>query len=199
MDLQDFFDRLRHTALKRKKATEDLVHGCRGEVVIRIYHGDEQNDDTLYDMIRPNLVVTLARRIMSRLVSGAVNSAEIVTTTSGNVSVPSATSLFVARMKFGSGGHNPASPSQAISPSATDEDLSNPIASPTYKPVTADYPTDKSVRFTATLGTAEGNGPISEEALFTDSTLNLMYARSTFALLNKTSAFSFQFEHTLVW
>jgi len=144
-----------------------------------------------------NLVVTMARKIMSRLLSGASLTPSIATI-GGPVVVTNPNQLYVTRMKWGTAGHNPGNPTEALTPTVSDEDLASPIVSPAFKAVVVDYPTDTSVRFTAELDQTEANGlGLSEEGLFTS--VNFMFARKTFGLLTKTSDFTFQFRHTILF
>lgn len=150
----------------------------------------------------PNLVVTVARKVMSRLIAGCVATAEIELI-GGNVDVSAHPEyLYITKMKWGTGGHDPLDPTQPIPPTVADEALAAPIASPAYKPVTVDYPSYTSVRFTATLDQTEANGVgLSEEGLFCtgDGADEFMFARKTFGLLTKTSDFSFSFAHTVIF
>lgn len=148
-------------------------------------------------IVGENLVVTIARRMMSRLISGALSGATI-DTIGGPVSITNPDQLFITNMRWGTGGHNPGNPTEPLTPSTSDEDLASPIVSPASKPVTIDYPTDTSVSFTAELGQSEANGQgLSEEGLFSD--VDFMFARKTFGLLTKTADFSFSFKHTLLF
>ena len=173
----------------------DLVLG--GSVQIIKWHGAVGASDSETVLQDDNLIVTMARKTMSRLVSGVVNSPTIETI-GGPVLVTDASSLVISQMRWGTGGENPSTPTEAIAPLATDEALNEPLADPVFKPVTVDYPTDTSVRFTASLGQAEANGEgLSEEGLF--STDGYMFARKTFGILTKTSDFSFQFLHSILF
>lgn len=145
-----------------------------------------------------NLVVTVGRRIMSRLIAGAVNSPTITLVGSPDPTITAPSELFITKMKFGTGGNDAGDPTLAVAPLVTDEALYDPIASPAEKAVTIDYPTDLSVRFAATLEKTEANGEgLSEEGLFTDN--DLLFARKTFGIITKSSDFTFLFRHTILF
>jgi len=183
----------------------------RGFVEI-IRHRDGKYFDTPiveFTPISQNLVVSLARRIMSRMISGAVPDSTpadptIVLYNTLHPSYPYATitdvsEIFLTNMRWGTGGHNPLIPTQAIDPLATDEMLYSPISSPAQKPVVVDYTDVATVRFTGELTSSEGNGNgISEVGLFTDSH-DLLFARKTFGVLTKTSDFTFIFRWSIIF
>ena len=152
-----------------------------------------------------NLVVTLARRIMSRLVSGASPDVTpavpvIHTETRGDFTITNPNQLYITKMKWGIGGHNPLSPTTPVDPVPTDEALYTPLpVAPAFKLVTVDYPAINSVRFTASLEQSEANGqPISEVGLFTNEH-DLLFARKTFGILTKSAEFEFEFRWTLIF
>jgi hypothetical protein len=156
-----------------------------------------------------NLVVTMARRIMSRMISGAVLDslgapARVTIDDPAHayypgVDVTSMSQLALTRMKWGTGGHDPLNPTIAIPPDASDERLAAPIIAPVFKPVIVDYTDLMQVRFTATLEQSEANGlGISEVGLFTES-FDLMFCRKTFGMLSKTNAFAFEFRYTIIF
>lgn len=154
-----------------------------------------------------NLVVTVARRVMSRLIAGAISGATIINI-GGTVNVANHPEyLFVTQMRWGTGGVLPPPADQTIPipPQSTDEALNTPIippAGPLYKTVTVSYPTDLNVTFSAALDQTEANGlAISEEGLFctSDGVNLLMFAHKTFGVLTKTADFSFAFAHTILF
>ena len=183
-DAQDYFVRVRgHFRLDRWK----------GKPFENYY-------DTPVD--EKNLVVTLARRVMSRLISGAAGTATVQFGGSPIVVSSHPEYLYITQMRFGTGGHDPLHPTIPIPPNPSDEALAAPITSPAYKAVTTDYPSETSVRFTATLEQSEANGEgLSEEGLFcTGNGVEVfLFARKTFGLLTKTSDFSFTFAHTILF
>jgi len=178
----------------------------------RLYNKQDSGDGKLLYSGR-NLVVTLGRRVMSRLLAGAVADSGLLPATityekptQGIVTPASVSELFVTKMVWGSGGHDPASPSQAKSgtPALTDEysDIT-PItmgggADP-WKSVEVDYTAVNKVRFTAVLESGDAVGEtISEEGLLTDSH-SLLVARRTFGLITKMSGWVLEFRHTIIF
>ncbi len=167
---------------------------------------------TAYTPVSENLVVTLARRVMSRLLSGAAQwddggsptDPTVTLTDSGHPSYPEATitgpeDLFITKMRWGTGGHDIGNPTIPLDPAVGDEHLVAPLVSPAYKTVTVDYPADSTVRFTGILETGDANGQgISEVGLFTDQ-YELMFARKTFGILTKSSDFSFEFRYSIIF
>jgi len=175
---------------------KDSVMKATGKLDIFIWKG-AVNDKLVRHIEGENLVVTMARKVMSRLISGALSGANIQTI-GGAVPITNPNQLFITNMRWGTGGHNPGSPTEPLTPSVSDEDLASPISTPASKPITIDYPTETSVRFTAELDQSEANGEgLSEEGLFTD--LDFLFARKTFGLLTKTADFSFVFRHTILF
>jgi len=204
-DFSEIISRLCHIRRRRRGVVDHCPFPQRGEVEIIVYEGAPGGP--VREVIRPNLVVDLARQMLSRLVGGASGSPSINSGLHGVVSITALSELLPSRMKWGNGGHDPSSPATAIPPAASDEDIYAPInvlAAPltTYKSVTVDYPSDTSVRFTATLLNAEGNTPgtLSEEGLFSyTGAVELLWARSTYGLISKSAAISLEFRHTFVW
>ena len=144
-----------------------------------------------------NLIVTVARKIMRAMISGAVpDSGATSPSVDGNV-ITNVSELFITNMRWGTAGHDPGNPTEPINPTLADTDLSAPLSSPTQKAVTVDYPTDQSVQFTAALDQTEANGEgLSEMGLFTN-THDLMFARKNFGLLTKTSDFTFEWRYII--
>lgn len=182
-------------------AHDDTAISASGTLEVRVWQGPVGIGKIVGIPVRDeNLVVNLSRRLMSRLIGGALNGATVdVAGTDYPITVPE--SLFISQMRWGTGGHNPSTPTVPIPPSSGDESLTLPITSPVFKPVTIDYPTDMSIRFTATLGLDEANGEgLSEEGLFAAGEgVAIMFARKTFGLLTKTPDFSFEFRHTIIF
>lgn len=177
-------------------AFKDSVQDCKGILQIKIWKGPVGSvlDKVIEDN---NLVVTMARKLMSRLISGAANGATI-TKNNNPIAITNPANLFITRMKWGTGGHDILIPTNPLTPSVNDEDLAVSIVSPASKLCAIDYPTTTSIRFTASLEQNEANGNgLSEEGLFSDD-LQFLFARKTFGLLSKTSDFSFTFAHTIL-
>lgn len=167
---------------------------------------------------QPNLVVRLARKMMSRLVAGCVVKAgetcliEDVDGTDYDVA-SNPGDLYINRMKFGSGGHNPSStpPGLAVPPTPSDIELNTgpiEISSGVYhKTPDITYPNSMSVQFYAKLEGTEANGgttgvqPISEEVLMNNDAVAgpFVFARTTFNQLLKSSDLSFAFTHTILF
>jgi len=176
---------------------KDSMEVKQGILEILVWRGPA-NSKLVKRIYDDNLVVTMARKMMSRLISGAAGVGVTIQTIGGPVSITNPNQLYITNMRWGTGGHNPSDPTQPIPPSVSDENLAIPIVSPAQKAVTVDYPTVTSVRFTAELDQTEANGlGLSEEGIFSD--INLMFARKTFGLLTKTADFTFQFRHTILF
>jgi hypothetical protein len=110
--------------------------------------------------------------------------------------------FYITKMKWGNGGNDPSDPTRAIDPEETDEDLYDTLSSPPYKLPTIEFPDDRSVQFTAGLDETEAVGePISEEGLTMAGTsgLEFLFARKTFAALNKPVGVSYSFIHTILY
>jgi len=156
-----------------------------------------------------NLVVNLARDIMSRMLSGSVQDPtpawpKVTLTNASHPSYPEAeiddpNDLFITQMRWGTGGHDPLNPATPIPPTSSDEHLLNPLVDPLFKSVIVDYPAVFQVRFSATLEQSEANGEtISEVGLFTNQH-ELLFSRKTFGILTKSSDFSFEFRYTIIF
>lgn len=188
----------------------DPLFQVRGSLRVDIWRGPAFTGEHVGTPVNdPNLVVTLARKTMSRLLSGCAGSpVTVVKTSGGSIAVTGHPEyLHVTKMKFGSGGHNP-STLLPLTPSVTDEDLEAviPVTTGVYhKAVTVEYPTEYSVRFIAVLEQSEANGSggqiISEEGLYCTGTgaTDFLFARRCFGILTKTSELSFSFTHTILF
>lgn len=173
----------------------DFILG--GHVQVIKWYGKVGASDSEVVLSNDNLIVTMARKVMSRLVAGVINSPTIDVSGSP-VTVTNASQLIITQMRWGTAGHNPSNPTEPVPPTADNINLGATLASPTFKAVTVDYPTTTSVRFAASLEQSEANGQgLSEEGLF--STDGFMFARKTFGILTKTSDFSFQFLHSILF
>jgi len=119
---------------------------------------------------------------------------------------------WVNEMKFGDGGHENSDPTLPKTTSVDrqqlfcEDEARAPIIS--KKPVTVDFPDGDSgtkVRFTATVGAAEGNdgGPnpgrrgYSEAGMYRDD--GILAAHKTFGLITKTNEFILTFRWTFVF
>jgi hypothetical protein len=209
---------------------EDEFCHVRGELKIEQFNLDHVPDtphdiellkrDKRYSIpvFQPNLVVRVARKMMSRLVAGCVVKAGetclIEDVDSNDYDVASSPGdLYISRMKFGSGGHNPSSnpPGLAVSPTPSDFELTTgPIeisAGVYHKTPDVTYPTAMSVQFYAKLEGTEANGgtsgvqPISEEVLMNNDAIAgpFVFARTTFNQLLKSSDLSFAFTHSILF
>ncbi len=192
----------------------DSIVKPRGFVEINIWRGAigeylERQVMAGFTPLSENLVVNLARQIMSRMLPGAVQDPTPADPTitlydTTHPSYPLATitnvsELFITKMMWGTGGDEPLTPTIPIPPTVDDEQLAEPLTSPPYKTAVVDYPTATSVRFTASLLQSEANGEgISEVGLFTDQ-FDLLFARKTFGVLTKSSDFSFEFRYSVVF
>ena len=195
-------------------ALSDLFAKPRGFVEINVWRGavGEHLEHQVMKGFTPlseNLVVNLARQIMSRMLPGAVQDPAPAdpTITLYDVTHPSyptatitnVSQLFITKMMWGTGGDEPLSPTTPIPPTVDDEQLAEPLSSPAFKLAVVDYPTTTSVRFTASLDQSEANGEgISEVGLFTNQ-FDLLFARKTFGILTKSSDFSFEFRYSIVF
>ena len=130
-----------------------------------------------------NLVVTLARENMSRLIAGDTNPAG---------------ERYVSKMSWGGAGHDPGTPTNAVPPTAGDVALGSEISSVGKKTAAYDFPDATTVRFVASLSEAEAVGEgLSEVGLWTtDGTL---FARKTFGLITKSSSFVFEFRWRILF
>lgn len=218
MQIRDLFKRIRSEGVTGANALvfADNAYKPRGFVSVRIWRGPVgsclEDDIFLGEVdLGENLVVTLARRIMSRLLvlanqgqdpgppPGPVYDPTITTIGSGDITITAATELKLTKMKWGTGGHDPLNPTQPLDPDPTDEDLASPIASPVTKTVSYHYPDDLTVMMIATLEQAEGNGNgISEVGLFTDSH-NLLFARKCHGMMTKSADFSFEYRYSIIF
>lgn len=218
MLMRDFFQRVRKEGVTGANALVFVDHAYkpRGFVSVRVWRGPVgsvlEDDIFLGEVdLGENLVVTLARRIMSRFLSlaaqgqdpgpppGALYDPTILTIASGAVTITAVSELKLTKMKWGTGGHNPSVPTEPLDPDPTDEDLATPIVSPVTKTVSYHYPDDLTVMMIATLEQAEGNGNgISEVGLFTDSH-NLLFARKCFGMMTKSADFSFEFRYSIIF
>jgi hypothetical protein len=133
-----------------------------------------------------NLVVSDARANMSRLIAGDTN-------TSGE--------RYVTKMSWGGAGHDGGDPTTAVPPSASDSALGAEITSvgtSGKKAVTYDFPDATTVRFISTLSESDAVGEgLSEAGLWTDD--GTLFARKTFGLISKSSAFSFEFRWRILF
>jgi len=153
---------------------------CNGYLQIEVFKGLAIPENRIQTFCDKNLVVNKARELMTLLCS-SVDADKPIT-----------------NMRWGSGGHNPSTPTEAIPPSATDTALATPIVSPASKPVTITYPSVTSVKFSATLDQTEANGVgLSEEGLFNND--DDMWARKTFGIITKSSSWSLTFSHVLLF
>lgn len=187
----------------------------RGFVEIRKWLGNPDCGilvDTIYEgqtELNENLVVSLARAIMSRMLSGAgqyeydpddgnppymlnptIELSDATHPYYPSVEITDVNQLFITKMMWGKG---------TTDPSPGDEQLEDPIADPAYKVVSYQYPSNTSVQNIGVLETTEANGePITEIGLFTQN-FDLLVARKTFPVLTKSDEFSFEFLHTIVF
>ena len=106
------------------------------------------------------------------------------------------TQRFVNRMVFGTGGHAPGDTSVPIPPQPTDTQLDSSILT---KPLASyEFNSSTSVTIIAFIVEGEANGfTITESGLLAAD--NTLVARRTFAGLNKTSEFVFEFRHTILF
>jgi hypothetical protein len=194
----------------------DEVTKARGFITVNKYRGpvDPANLAEVIDL-GENLVVSLARRTMSRLLSGAAQWEDVnhimqnptialFNTLHPSPEFPLATiaapsELFITKMKWGTGGHDPLNPTVPVPPTLDDEYLYNPIPDPLFKLVTVDYTADATVRFTATLEQNDANGlGISEVGLFSNAH-DLMFCRKSFGILTKSADFAFEFRYSVLF
>lgn len=191
----------------------DVKSKPRGFLEInKIRNGERENVLAVFTPESENLVVNLARAIMSRQMPGAAKwddsgtptDPAITLTNTSHPSYPQAvitdvSEIFITKMKFGTGGHEPLNPSVAIPPTPEDENLASPLTDPAFKPVDVDYPDNNTVRYTAVLEQSEANGEtISEIGLFTDSH-DLLFCRKTFGILTKSSDFAFEMRYSILF
>jgi len=147
----------------------------------------------------PNLVVTLARGDMSRLIAGAYTDA-VPATTFAHLKART-----VSKMSWGTGGHDPLNPTNPIPPTAGDTGLAAEIGAVGKKTVTYDFPNSTTVRFIGSLDETEANGEgISEAGLWTEDNpdtpgTNILFARKTFGLITKTADFIFEFRWRIIF
>jgi len=131
-----------------------------------------------------NLVVDQARENMAKLLANDENANN---------------ERHITKMSWGRGGHDIGDPTQSIPPLPSDTQLADEILSTGKKSVTYDFPDPTTVRFEGILTATDANGEgISEIGLWTDDDPNnpgnpLLFARKTFGLITKSSAFSFIF------
>lgn len=179
----------------------------RGFLTILEYEGSYAPDKPHRIFLQEkNLVVSCARRIMSRLMAGAVTdeygipaSVALYDATHPNYpafQVTNPSQLFVTQMRWGTGGYVPNNPTVPVAPSLSDEQLKEPIADPAFKLADVDYPDSYSARFRTILGEDEANGNgIGEIGLFTAG--GLLFARKTFGILSKIDRYSYEFRWTI--
>lgn len=116
--------------------------------------------------------------------------------------------LSVARVRFGTEGHQPASPTLGKDVLASDErldgairasDINESLPTADFLPVTPVYDTTPSqVTFVATLDQTDANGlSISEVGLFTVG--DALVAKKTFGQIAKTNAFAIEIRWTLIF
>jgi len=181
----------------RKTIIEDGVSGPTG--YLEVWKTGPDGQTTLaQEASGPNLVVNLARVILSRLVGGAAPDSfgqfgSIPTQTLGPGGTPLAVpivsgipELAIAKMQWGT--------SPAV-PSPGQEALLAPL--PLQKGVTVEYPSGTQVTFTSVLDNGDLNGEdLAEAVLLTHS--NLVFARKTFtAPETKAYAFVWTFRWTI--
>ena len=152
-----------------------------------------------------NKLVNTGRQMMSRLLGGSPGTT--IVTPTRTVTIGGIGDVYVKKMQFGSGGHNPAT-SAALGVSPSDEYLNAPLTL-APKDVTVSYPGtppgDKSIEFLATIDYAEANGDsISEFGLFTrliatDVPNALMFAKKNFGPpIVKNASFKLEFRHRII-
>ena len=186
----------------------DKLAKARGFVSVNKVFADGTRETVFEDS--ENLVVTMGRRLMSRLLSGAMEDAETGTATTitftdathenfPSVEIPIGTALYISKMQWGTGGHDPVAPTEAVEPTPSDEKLALPLGVLEEKTVTVLYPDDMRVTFIATIEQDEANGqPISEVGLFS-AEYGIMFSRKTFGMLTKSDLFAFEFQYTIVF
>jgi len=142
------------------------------------------------------------------VVAGSPHCRVIHATISNTVSASvSGGDLYPTRIKFGTQGHQTASPSLGKDVLTTDEhltaplrptDLGNAAEGQDYLPVTAiTFPNSAQVSFYAELGNSQANGlSVSEVGLYT---ANHMIARKNFGQLSKTVTYGIAVTWTLVF
>jgi hypothetical protein len=181
----------------RGSKLRDIFYKARGEVQVVAKNTKTGEIHVLVD--DRNLVVNVARNDMSRLIAGDYTDG----VSAGTLSQLRA--RCVTKMSWGSGGHNPLNPTEAIPPVATDVALAIELVSPGKKVVTHDYPNTTTVRFIGSLDETEANGQgISECGLWTEDNPdspggNLLFARKTFGLITKTADFVFEFRWKIIF
>lgn len=199
MNIRDMFD--------PSSADDDPQEflSLRGSVEVTAF-ADDAMTQALWTTRRNNLVVRLARRVMSRIVGGLLGPGpHEITTTGGTVTVGSVSDLVIQYMRWGDAGHDPSNPSQGLPVSPLAESLGNALeVTPGVfeKPVTVDYPTDRSVRFTGTLLKAEPvTQPVnlSEEALYCGNPGQFAFAIYNHGQLSKNNTIALRYRHTLVF
>lgn len=126
-----------------------------------------------------NLVVNRFKQQMSHLIVGH-----------------DATTRYLNKMAWGTGGHAVGDSSTPIAPAVTDTALEAQVLVKNFS--TFDFPSTTSVRMIAFILESEANGfTITEEGLI--SADNTLAARRTFPGLPKTSDFVFEFRHSILF
>jgi hypothetical protein len=144
------------------------------EKVVKLPSGD-----IVKRVIGDNLVLNRAKTQMSHLFVGH-----------------QATTRYVNRMVFGTGGHQPGDTSSPINPTPDDTQLDSSILTKALSSFVFESTT--SVTCIAFVLEGEGNGfTITESGLLCGD--NTLAARRTFGGLSKTSDFVFEFRHTILF
>lgn len=179
----------------------------KSDVVIIAY--DRQNRILWERHEGPNKLVTTGRQLLSRLLGGlpGVYPQTLATALRPSVTLGGPADLFVEYMRWGSGGHNPAT-NAALGVSPSEESLSAPLASFAAQTVYAvNYPGaspgDKTIEFVGRIDYSEANGEtISEFGIFNRqvATVNeLMFAKKNFGPpIVKDSSFRLEFKHRII-
>lgn len=132
-----------------------------------------------------NIVTDLGRSDMAHLIAG-----------------DSVSNRKVSEVKFGDGGHNPSSPTQALVPTAADTDLyGDEVISKVTSFEFPDGANGTRVTFTATIAENEGNGsgaqPYSEVGLYDLD--GRMLTHKCFGLITKSDAFAMSIRYTIAF
>ncbi len=176
--------------IKDPKAIRSVMGDQKSKIVESTdYHPDENSILVSPEgeiSLAGNLVVADARANMSRLIAGDTNAAG---------------ERYITKMSWGGAGHDSGDPTTAIPPNASDSALASEITSvgtAGKKGVTYDFPDATTVRFVAELSESDAVGEgLSEAGLWTDD--GTLFARKTFGLISKSSAFAFEFRWRILF
>jgi len=187
-----------HSSKKDNMIKDKLEIPVSGFLTIKVKNHD--TNEEYYHTQEHNTITDIYKRNIVRLVGG------------DNVS-----SRLITKIKFGSGGHDPANPGNATPTTSDITDLTAPFLTKTITTKTFEDDTINNITaviFETVLTTAEGNGTsgsqiYSEAGLYTydetpltDPTSGLantgICAVKHFGVLTKTSALSFTFQWKLI-